>query len=326
MKLTHLLGLSLLIISCNNKKKVDYINVENSNALSQTIHPGKKLLETHCYLCHNPSAPENEGRIAPPMVAIKYHYINDKTTKEQFIKEMVSFTTNPTIETAKMYGAVKQFGLMPKQQFPEGVIEQIADYMFEYQIEEPDWFQNHIKGQGFGNRNNNGKTTLKTNQTKTVEAIGLEYALSTKAVLGKNLMGTIQKKGTLEALNFCNIQAIPLTDSMAMKHNAIIKRVSDKNRNPKNKANTEELKYIELYKKQVAANQEIKPTIIENGTNIQFYYPITTNTMCLQCHGNSEHIAPEIRSKTLKLYPKDLAIGYSENEVRGIWSIQFEKK
>jgi hypothetical protein len=28
----------------------------------------------------------------------------------------------------------------------------------------------------------------------------------------------------------------------------------------------------------------------------------------------------------MKLYPKDLAIGYNENEVRGIWSITFDKK
>jgi hypothetical protein len=47
--------------------------------------------------------------------------------------------------------------------------------------------------------------------------------------------------------------------------------------------------------------------------------------MCLQCHGKSEQIKPEVRAKTLQLYPKDLAIGYSENEVRGIWSITFTK-
>lgn len=48
--------------------------------------------------------------------------------------------------------------------------------------------------------------------------------------------------------------------------------------------------------------------------------------MCLQCHGTPENINPEVRVKTLKLYPKDLAVGYSENQVRGIWSITFDKK
>ncbi|NCP85403.1 MAG: DUF3365 domain-containing protein, partial [Bacteroidetes bacterium] len=96
-------------------------------------------------------------------------------------------------------------------------------------------------------------------------------------------------------------------------------------RNPKNKANSEELKYINLYKSQLAVNQEVKPTVIEKQDNIQFYYPITTNTMCLQCHGKETNITPEVRTKLLKLYPNDLAYGYSENEVRGIWSIEFNK-
>lgn len=326
MKLIPLLAISLLTISCNNKKNVEYVSVKTNEITNQTEHPGKKLLETHCYICHNHTTPENQGRIAPPMAAIKYHYINDDTTKDEFVKQIVSFIDEPTKEKAKMFGAVRKFGVMPKQQFPEGVIEKIADYMFDYQIEEPDWFQGHIKGKGYGNRNQNGRKFQQSNNPKTVEEIGLEYALSTKTVLGQNLMGTIQKKGTIEALNFCNVKAMPLTDSMATKYNATIKRVSDKARNPKNKANAEELKYIEFYKNQLAANQEIKPTTIEDDNRVKFYYPITTNTMCLQCHGDSKNIAPKTSAEILKLYPKDLAIGYTENEVRGIWSIQFEKK
>ena len=137
-------------------------------------------------------------------------------------------------------------------------------------------------------------------------------------------MGAIQKKGTLAALDFCNIKAMPLTDSMATKHKATIKRVSDKNRNPNNKANAEELKYIAQFKTDLAAKKEIKPVVIEKENKVQFYYPIETNTMCLQCHG--KQIKPEVSKQIMKLYPKDLAIGYNENEVRGIWSITFEKK
>ena len=46
--------------------------------------------------------------------------------------------------------------------------------------------------------------------------------------------------------------------------------------------------------------------------------------MCLQCHG--KQIKPEVSQQIMKLYPKDLAIGYNESEVRGIWSITFDKK
>ena len=274
MKFIKLIMVALLIFSCNNKKQAQYVTVENNQTASQNEHPGKKLLETYCYICHNPTMPEDQGRIAPPMVAIKYHYINDDTTQEEFIKQIVDYTVNPTEEKAKLFGAVRRFGVMPKQQFPEGVIEKIADYMFDNAIEEPDWFQDHMKGKGFGNRNGkgqgfgkgkgkghqNGKNFGNANTPKSAEDMGLEYALSTKKVLGQNLMGTIQKEGTLAALNFCNIKAIPLTDSMATKHHALIKRVSDKPRNPNNKANSEELTYINQYKKQVSLNLEVKPS------------------------------------------------------------------
>jgi cytochrome c553 len=325
MKNLIILAASLLLFSCNQKKEA-YKLVENETIALDTIaHNGKKLMETHCYLCHSPSAKENEGRIAPPMIAVKSRYLMDYDTKEDFVNAITAFVENPSDDHAIMYGAVKKFGVMPKQVFPENTVEQIADFMFDYQIEEPTWFKDHWQGHGNDNWSQPGKKVVVLEKQKTYEEIGLEYALSTKKVLGENLMGTIQKKGTLEALAFCNIQAMPLTDSMSFNYNATIKRVSDKNRNPNNKANAEELKYIEQFKRDSAENKESKPVVVDKGGKVQFYYPIPTNTMCLQCHGKPENIKPEVRAKTLKLYPNDLAIGYGENEVRGIWSITFNK-
>lgn len=213
---------------------------------------------------------------------------------------------------------------MPKQAFPEGSIEKIAAFIYDYQIEEPEWFKTHWEGNGNKNWTQSGKKVEEVEVVKTYADIGLDYALGTKKVLGKNLMEAIQQKGTMEALTFCNIQAIPLTDSMSTQFNATIKRVSDKNRNPNNKANEEELNYITQFKKDLVDKKDIKPVALEKGDKIQFYYPIETNTMCLQCHG--KQIKPEVQRQILKLYPKDLAIGYDENEVRGIWSITFTKK
>lgn len=324
MKNILLLLLSIFILSCN-KKKEEYVSVESENVQIDTIaHNGKKLMETHCYLCHSPSAKEGEGRIAPPMIAVKSRYLMDYDSKEDFVKAISSFVENPTDDNAKMHGAVKNFGIMPKQVFPENATAQIADFMFDYQIEEPTWFKEHWQGHGNDDWTQPGKKVIVVEKQKTYEEIGLEYALSTKKLLGQNLMGTIQNKGTLEAMTFCNIQAIPLTDSMSVHHNASIKRVSDKNRNPNNRANAEELVYIEQFKKDLVAKREPKPVTIDKGDKVQFYYPIPTNTMCLQCHG--KQIKPEVAKQILKLYPKDLAVGYGENEVRGIWSITFNKK
>jgi cytochrome c553 len=326
MKIFSLLFAVLLLTSCQKGKR-EYQKIDEQNAITSTFDPleAKKLMETHCYLCHSPSAEEKNGRIAPPMVAIKARYIDrEGYNKTEFIENVKAFVANPTEEKALMYGAVKKHGLMPKQAFPDGSVEKIATFMFEYQIEEPVWFKEHWEGHGNKNWTQSGKKYEEADNEKTYADIGLDYALGTKKVLGKNLMEAIQQKGTMEALTFCNHQAIPLTDSMALHYKATIKRVSDRNRNPNNKANAEELKYIAQFKKELANKNEIKPIAIEKEDKVQFYYPIETNTMCLQCHG--KQIKPEVQRQILKLYPNDLAFGYGENEVRGIWSITFEKK
>ena len=56
-----------------------------------------------------------------------------------------------------MPGAVKRFGAMPKQYFPEETIEKISDYMFDNTIDQPEWFEAHFneqmgKGKGKGKR------------------------------------------------------------------------------------------------------------------------------------------------------------------------------
>ncbi|TBN00405.1 DUF3365 domain-containing protein [Hyunsoonleella flava] len=326
---------SFLIFSCNDTKKKGYATYDIQKDISQ--HPGKKLMETNCYICHNPTA-SHDNRIAPPMIAIKKHYITDTTNKSEFIDAMQTWIKNPNAEDAKMFGAVYRFGVMPKTPYPEETITQIADYMFDHDIEQPEWFEDHFNkeremqhGKGTGNGMGMGKGMHKKHMQTNFEDLpygerGLKYALTTKAVLGKNLMGTIQKKGTLEALAFCNEKAYPLTDSMAVVHNAKIKRVSDKPRNINNQANTEELKYIKTFKQAIANKEEPKPIVKELNNEVHVYYPITTNAMCLQCHGKpNEIINKATLEKLTSLYPKDKAIGYEINQVRGIWSITFDE-
>jgi hypothetical protein len=79
-------------------------------------------------------------------------------------------------------------------------------------------------------------------------------------------------------------------------------------------------------KENAVENKESDPIVLVSGENVKFYYPIKTNSMCLQCHGNpASDIKPLTLAQIDKLYPNDLATGYSENQVRGIWSITFNK-
>lgn len=340
MKLFAIAVLVSILFGCNTQDKKSYTDIQNvSDDLAMAKaqeHPGKKLMENNCYVCHNPKTPE-ENMIAPPMVAVKMHYIFEDTSKEEFIKAMVEWSKNPSEENSKMPGAVNKFGLMPYQFFPEETIRQIADYMYESEIEAPEWFEEHYNkmhgdrpgmkgrmGRGKGMGMNRPQTAI--DKKPSFEERGMMIAQTTKAELGKNLMGQIQKNGVIAALDFCNIQALPITDSMATIHKAQIRRITDKPRNPNNKANAAELQYLENFKKQIAAGGEVKPITVQIGNEIDFYYPIVTNSLCLKCHGTpGKELETLTLSKIKELYPTDKAIGYNENEVRGIWSIQFEK-
>jgi mono/diheme cytochrome c family protein len=186
MKNSFLLIAVFIFVSCQkDKKEFQPIPVEESVVAITNEHEGKKLMETHCYLCHSPNAAENQGRIAPPMVAIKARYIDKEGyTKEEFIAAVASFVENPTEDKALMYGALKKHGLMPKQAFPEGSVEKIADFMFDYQIEEPTWFKEHWEGHGNKNWTQSGKPYKVAEKEKTYADIGLEYALGTKKTIG----------------------------------------------------------------------------------------------------------------------------------------------
>ena len=153
---------------------------------------------------------------------------------------------------------------------------------------------------------------------------GKEIATQTQKVLGQNLMQAIKSGGPVYALNFCNVQALPLTDSMSNVLDAKIQRVSDQNRNPENIPNTSERAYIEWAKKKIKKQGSAAPKIQKVNGQWTGYYPIMTNPMCLNCHGQPEKdIAPETLAKIDELYPDDQATGYGVNELRGIWVISF---
>ncbi|WP_298239114.1 c-type cytochrome [uncultured Algibacter sp.] len=142
MKPLILLTALVFVVSCQKTKKYPPF-VQHNN---QEIHPGKKLMENQCNICHSATASHDE-RLAPPMIAVKKRYILEGTNKEDFINDIYAWFENPTEANAKMYGAVKRFGLMPKLEVSEEKLKQISDYIYDNDIEKPDWFDKHYNEQ-----------------------------------------------------------------------------------------------------------------------------------------------------------------------------------
>lgn len=142
--LASILLIALFLASCNNFNTKSLYALKSNDLKKDSIHAGKALMEIYCYACHDAKTTENK-RLAPPMIAIKKRYIFKNTSKEEFINDMQNWIKNPTEKNAKMFGAVKRFGVMQKLPYPEKDIEQIADYIYDYDIEQPEWFEEHYK-------------------------------------------------------------------------------------------------------------------------------------------------------------------------------------
>ncbi len=155
---------------------------------------------------------------------------------------------------------------------------------------------------------------------------GKQMAMQTKSSLAKHLVEAIGEKGPDGAVEFCNIKAIPITDSMSIALDASIKRVSDKPRNPNNQANKTELYYIKQWQDAKTKGQNLAPQVTEIDGKMVGYYPIITNQMCMQCHGKPKaDITPATLTKINKLYTNDKAKGYNLDEIRGIFVVEMKK-
>ena len=176
---------------------------------------------------------------------------------------------------------------------------------------------------------NNTQKEVSTEGSETIDylSVGKNHVIEAKSALSKNLIDAINHGGTEYAIGFCNNKAIILTDSMSELTGAQIKRVTDKPRNPINSASETEMSFIEELKAAQVNGQALKPKLQESMGKMIAYYPIEINSMCLQCHGTAEtDIKADVMYKLKSLYPNDMATGYRENDIRGIWVVEMEKK
>ncbi len=143
--------------------------------------------------------------------------------------------------------------------------------------------------------------------------------------LSTRLQQAIVEQGTDHAIAFCNIHALPLTDSLSQAMNVNISRTALRFRNPENAPeplDEQMMKYFGQLELQVG---RLPDTLVIDESGFYVYMaPILTLPACLQCHGLPE---TEINHQTISLvrslYPDDKAIGFREGELRGMWKVRF---
>jgi len=99
------------------------------------------------------------------------------------------------------------------------------------------------------------------------------------------------------------------------KHRICIRTVSDRPRNPKNLANSFELKMMKYFRN----NPKAKYLFVKNQNSFNLVEPLYIEPSCIKCHGDKEQVIPSIREKY------NTAYDYKIGDLRGIINIEIKK-
>lgn len=110
------------------------------------VDEGKQLFTTYCSACHGMTGGmDMSQRIAPPIIAVKMHYIETHKEQESFVKAISDWVASPDKSKTLMPGAIRRFNLMPAIPVADGDAKKIATYMFKGELDKPEGFDQHYQ-------------------------------------------------------------------------------------------------------------------------------------------------------------------------------------
>ena len=142
--ISYLILFFFILATCA-KKVDDVIQVIPLDSTEQIdLVKAKQIIDTGCLVCHSATADE-DNRLAPPLEAVKRRYLLVYPKIEEFTEAVVDFVSDPTEENAIMLGSIQKFNLMLPMEYSEEDIEAVATYIYQYELEKPDWFEAHYQ-------------------------------------------------------------------------------------------------------------------------------------------------------------------------------------
>jgi hypothetical protein len=97
--------------------------------------------------------------------------------------------------------------------------------------------------------------------------------------------------------------------------------VSERFRNPDNRADTSELQILSRFADTAAPEHIQQWATIDSMITYAYYRPIRTMPLCLNCHGDLQTLASGVMDELKKDYPLDRATGYKSDELRGMFVV-----
>ena len=157
---------------------------------------------------------------------------------------------------------------------------------------------------------------------------GGEVVNLSQAELLKNVAQAMSTGGPDYAVDFCNVHALSIKDSLSTLYNCEIRRIATKYRNPQDKPGTKtETGILSKYQEANQLGESTGAEVFIFDDHVEYYHPILIkNGACLLCHGNP---GEQINDQTMEIinthYPADLATGYKMDDLRGAWKVTFKR-
>ncbi len=144
--------------------------------------------------------------------------------------------------------------------------------------------------------------------------------------LKARLEAAVQADGLVGALEVCNVEAVPITESICLEEGFMVGRTSLRARNAKNDPDEWERGVLADFAERRTAGEDPAGleawTVEEDATGqrtFRYMKVIPTAALCLNCHGTE--MDAEVTTKLATLYPDDAATGYAEGDIRGAFTV-----
>ena len=118
----------------------------NSFAGTDKYEEGEKLYKANCIACHGSTGGMDlKKRIAPPIAAVRMHYIDTYPDKNSFVQAVSGWIEKQDESKSMMRGAIQKFNIMPPISVPKEDVLKIAAYIYDGKLDSPEGFEKHVK-------------------------------------------------------------------------------------------------------------------------------------------------------------------------------------
>jgi hypothetical protein len=107
---------------------------------------GEHLYKTFCSSCHGLNGGmDMRQRVAPPIAAIRFHYIDTYPDKTSFVSAITNWVEKQDENKSLMRGAIRRFNIMPPISVSKEDAQKIASYIYAGDLEKPPGFDEHVE-------------------------------------------------------------------------------------------------------------------------------------------------------------------------------------